>query len=599
MTHMPRVEWPSSSSTRSRISCAALLVKVMASSSPARARPVCTSQAMRWVSTRVLPEPAPARMSSGPSPWVTAARWGALRPSSRAAIRSSAAASGTTPEHTAARGGLRSGARRSAGATRLSRLNHRKDDRIRPPADPRPAARGKGQPCAHEWHGCSLFDAGGGVLLLAARPRRGRRSGLPSWRRPGHRALCTGSPRRAALRDRRRARGARSVRRAARAAQLARAAQGHSDDMVVRRFFDHVTPGGSTLGDRVAGDRLHARAGATGSSARRSPGPSSRSTRPTASCAPGWPAPATARSSSIARFRDVGIGVHARADGRLGRSGRHRRPRLRLPHRVAYAAAMALGDSVRAHGRQIAAEARSVRIDLDALEALDPGDPPELDPQRHYLEGPAADVADYLLVLDAINFGSGWFPTLRKRTGLLGLLHRRVEPRRPLARRRRLDRRAAARDALRRGGRDARPAPRPRAHGALRPGPARARALPRRAPRARRRRARRGGSAQRFAELLAGGMTMWQDIGFYKRAQIARERPRAGRRGAVRRHRRADDLRRQPRPPRPALRGRAGLRRRAWRRTSTPAGCCAPARRSARSAAARSTRARPSPSARA
>ena len=61
---------------------------------------------------------------------------------------------------------------------------------------------------------------------------------------------------------------------------------------------------------------------------------------------------------------------------------------LRLPHLVAYAAAMALGDSVRAHGEQIAAQARSVRIDLDALEALDPGDPPQLDPQRHYLEGP-------------------------------------------------------------------------------------------------------------------------------------------------------------------------------------------------------------------
>jgi hypothetical protein len=33
--------------------------------------------------------------------------------------------------------------------------------------------------------------------------------------------------------------------------QLARAAQGHSDDMVARHFFEHVTPGGSTLGDRV------------------------------------------------------------------------------------------------------------------------------------------------------------------------------------------------------------------------------------------------------------------------------------------------------------------------------------------------------------
>ena len=37
---------------------------------------------MRWVSTRVLPLPAPARISSGPSPWVTASRWGSFRPSS-------------------------------------------------------------------------------------------------------------------------------------------------------------------------------------------------------------------------------------------------------------------------------------------------------------------------------------------------------------------------------------------------------------------------------------------------------------------------------------------------------------------------------------
>jgi uncharacterized protein YkwD len=35
-------------------------------------------------------------------------------------------------------------------------------------------------------------------------------------------------------------------------AQLARAAQGHADDMVARHFFEHVTPGGSTLGDRVS-----------------------------------------------------------------------------------------------------------------------------------------------------------------------------------------------------------------------------------------------------------------------------------------------------------------------------------------------------------
>ena len=230
------------------------------------------------------------------------------------------------------------------------------------------------------------------------------------------------------------------------------------------------------------------RAVTTGSSARRSRGPSNRSTRPTASCARGWPAPGTARSSSIRASATSGIGITPGLTDGSDNPGAtavldfgFRTASPTLPRwRSATACARTAGRS-----RQ---SARSVRIDLDALEALDPGDPPQLDPQRHYLEGPAADVADYLLVLDAINFGSGWFPTLSKRAGLLGLLHRRVEPRRPLARRRSVDRGAAARDALRRGGPDARPEPRPRAHGTLRPGPARARPLPRRAPRARRRR---------------------------------------------------------------------------------------------------------------
>ena len=43
-----------------------------------------------------------------------------------------------------------------------------------------------------------------------------------------------------------------------------------------------------------------------------------------------------------------------------------------------------------------------------------------LDPERHYLEGSREDVARYMLTLDAINFGSGWFPTLRKRPGCSG-----------------------------------------------------------------------------------------------------------------------------------------------------------------------------------
>jgi len=75
---------------------------------------------------------------------------------------------------------------------------------------------------------------------------------------------------------------------------------------------------------------------------------------------------------------------------------------------------------VRASCAQIAAHARSVSIDLDALAGVEPGPPPALDPLRHYLEGSRAEVAAYLLTLDAVNFGSGWFPTLRKRAGSSG-----------------------------------------------------------------------------------------------------------------------------------------------------------------------------------
>ncbi len=78
-------------------------------------------------------------------------------------------------------------------------------------------------------------------------------------------------------------------------------------------------------------------------------------------------------------------------------------------------AATPLTDEVRATCAQIAAGAQHVRIDLDAAAEVQPAKPPALDPERHYLEGSPADVADYMLTLDAINFGSGWFPTLRKR----------------------------------------------------------------------------------------------------------------------------------------------------------------------------------------
>src|SRR4051812_27379623 len=59
---------------------------------------------MRWVSTRVLPEPAPARINSGPSPCTTASRWGGLRPASSSSILGSWAASGM-PIHGTEQGG--------------------------------------------------------------------------------------------------------------------------------------------------------------------------------------------------------------------------------------------------------------------------------------------------------------------------------------------------------------------------------------------------------------------------------------------------------------------------------------------------------------
>jgi hypothetical protein len=81
---------------------------------------------------------------------------------------------------------------------------------------------------------------------------------------------------------------------------------------------------------------------------------------------------------------------------------------------------MGLCDDVRRHCATVAAGARWVEIDVDALGRIEPGPPPELDRERHYLDGPPEDVATYMLTLDAINFGSGWFPTLRKRPASSG-----------------------------------------------------------------------------------------------------------------------------------------------------------------------------------
>ncbi len=81
---------------------------------------------------------------------------------------------------------------------------------------------------------------------------------------------------------------------------------------------------------------------------------------------------------------------------------------------------MGLCDEVRRKCAGVAANARFVEVVVDAAGAIEPGPEPALDPERHYLDGSREDVAAYVLALDAINFGSGWFPTLRRRPGCSG-----------------------------------------------------------------------------------------------------------------------------------------------------------------------------------
>jgi hypothetical protein len=76
-----------------------------------------------------------------------------------------------------------------------------------------------------------------------------------------------------------------------------------------------------------------------------------------------------------------------------------------------------LTDDVREHCAAVAAGARDVRIDLDAEIELD--GIAGLDETLHYLDGTPDDVARYILILDTINFGSGWFGELNTSTDAL------------------------------------------------------------------------------------------------------------------------------------------------------------------------------------
>jgi Potential Queuosine, Q, salvage protein family len=180
---------------------------------------------------------------------------------------------------------------------------------------------------------------------------------------------------------------------------------------------------------------------------------------------------------------------------------------------------MRLTDEVRRTAAQIAADARWVRVDETALGAVQRAAPPALDPAAHYLEGSEEDVATFLVCLDTINFGSGWWPTIRKRPGMSGYFTmatglaerfrahgawtpaqlrtmRSDEIAEVLGQRRDHELMALYAQALRGLGRwlDGRPT---------------LVAV-----------AAADGSAERLAEDLATGMAMFDDRGFYKRAQI-------------------------------------------------------------------------------
>jgi hypothetical protein len=80
---------------------------------------------------------------------------------------------------------------------------------------------------------------------------------------------------------------------------------------------------------------------------------------------------------------------------------------------------------VRSACKTVAGRAALVHIDCDRLSAyaaalpLDEIRQPELHASRHYL-GHGEDTAAFFVTLDAINFGSGYFPHVRKRPGMSG-----------------------------------------------------------------------------------------------------------------------------------------------------------------------------------
>ena len=163
---------PTSAPTRCFISSAALLVKVMARISNGETPRSSIRWAMRWVSTRVLPEPAPATTSSGPSPWVTAA--------SLDGVQSVAGALRARRERSSAGSGTGSGYRCPGTGSAVT------------PAHglPRPARTDRGRSSRQTCEVSSAEPSSRGAR------RGGRRRRSPSGRRDRHRGRAPNARRR-------------------------------------------------------------------------------------------------------------------------------------------------------------------------------------------------------------------------------------------------------------------------------------------------------------------------------------------------------------------------------------------------------------------
>jgi Potential Queuosine, Q, salvage protein family len=92
---------------------------------------------------------------------------------------------------------------------------------------------------------------------------------------------------------------------------------------------------------------------------------------------------------------------------------------------VAGEAGSPISERVRAACAWVARQAHSVRIEEGALEAYaaelpNAAEQPPPDPATELVEGDRETRAAFVICHDAINFGSGWWPTIRKRPGRSG-----------------------------------------------------------------------------------------------------------------------------------------------------------------------------------